>query len=496
MRKTTEYVNNKRFFDEIVAYQKRVEEAKEKGLDLPRIPDYIGQCVLKIAERLSTKPNFINYSFRDDMIADAVENCFHRDTKILTLEQGPVEIGKLVGQTVTVRSRDGIWRPAKVKSFGKQKLYEYGFGARNKQNKNITQKVIATSNHRWFVQCRLTDKKMFNWKNEVVTDLRIGDMLENAQHKDEKDTRAVVHGLIFGDGSIAKKISYNDSVIQRQGRDYAFMRVCKQDYVRDEIVSLLNESGYKCTYPPSAKGDPVYYFGRFPSCKEVPFTYDPSYISGFIYGWWLADGTKKTRDGMKMISTISEEAAAWLTEHCAYAGYHVLSYRIKHNPNHGFKNSKPLHVITLGHDDYYRPRVKYIKEFGEDEVFCLEEPVTKGFVLANGLLTGNCILYFHDFDPEKSQNPFAYFTQITYYAFIRRINKEEKNRYTIYKNFQETITNTSDSNYLLDGDDNHLISTTMYDNINVFMEKFEKKEEEKRVKRKTIKEGLQKFIEE
>jgi hypothetical protein len=181
MRKTTEYVNNKRFFDEIVAYQKRVEEAKEKGLDLPRIPDYIGQCLLKIAERLSTKPNFINYSFRDDMIADAVENG---------------------------------------------------------------------------------------------------------------------------------------------------------------------------------------------------------------------------------------------------------------------------------------------------------------------------ILYFHDFDPEKSQNPFAYFTQITYYAFIRRINKEEKNRYTIYKNFQETITNTSDSNYLLDGDDNHLISTTMYDNINVFMEKFEKKEEEKRVKRKTIKEGLQKFIEE
>ena len=38
----------------------------------------------------------------------------------------------------------------------------------------------------------------------------------------------------------------------------------------------------------------------------------------------------------------------------------------------------------------------------------------------------NCLQYIHNFDPEKSKNPFAYFTQIIYYAFIRRIQKEKK----------------------------------------------------------------------
>ena len=38
----------------------------------------------------------------------------------------------------------------------------------------------------------------------------------------------------------------------------------------------------------------------------------------------------------------------------------------------------------------------------------------------------NCVVYCHRFDPEKSQNPFAYFTQVCWYAFIRRIGKEKR----------------------------------------------------------------------
>ena len=38
----------------------------------------------------------------------------------------------------------------------------------------------------------------------------------------------------------------------------------------------------------------------------------------------------------------------------------------------------------------------------------------------------NCVQYIHNFDPEKSQNPFAYFTQIIHYAFLRRIQKEKR----------------------------------------------------------------------
>lgn len=106
----------------------------------------------------------------------------------------------------------------------------------------------------------------------------------------------------------------------------------------------------------------------------------------------------------------------------------------------------------------------------------------------------NCFLYFDNFDPNKSHNPFAYFTQITYYAFHRRISNEEKNRYIIYKKFQESILNTSDSSLMIDADDNHLISVSMYDNLNDFIGKFEKREAEKKLKRKQVKEGLERFV--
>jgi hypothetical protein len=108
----------------------------------------------------------------------------------------------------------------------------------------------------------------------------------------------------------------------------------------------------------------------------------------------------------------------------------------------------------------------------------------------------NCIMYFKDYNPEIGQNPFAYFTQVIYYAFLRRINKEEKNRYTMYKHFQETMVQQHDIGLFSDSEGNHLIPTQMYDNINTFMDKFEKKEEAKKLKRKQAKEGLSKFYEE
>ena len=66
-----EYVNNEDFVKSLIDYKKMVAEAKENDLPSPRIPNYIGECFLKIAEGLSHKPNFINYTYRDEMIADA-----------------------------------------------------------------------------------------------------------------------------------------------------------------------------------------------------------------------------------------------------------------------------------------------------------------------------------------------------------------------------------------------------------------------------------------
>ena len=69
------YINNKKMYEEFCKYRERVQAAKADGKELPRIPEYIGECFYKIATRLSTKYRFANYTYRDEMISDAIENC-------------------------------------------------------------------------------------------------------------------------------------------------------------------------------------------------------------------------------------------------------------------------------------------------------------------------------------------------------------------------------------------------------------------------------------
>tara|TARA_B100000575_G_scaffold186243_1_gene149991 strand:- start:1089 stop:1679 length:591 start_codon:yes stop_codon:yes gene_type:complete len=74
-KRSEHYVDNKLLYEEMKNYLDAVKEAEESDSELPRIPEYIGECLLKISTRLSTKPNFINYTYRDEMISDGIENC-------------------------------------------------------------------------------------------------------------------------------------------------------------------------------------------------------------------------------------------------------------------------------------------------------------------------------------------------------------------------------------------------------------------------------------
>jgi len=69
------YVNNQEFLEHITIYRDNVIKAKNTDKPRPRVPEYIGSCLFKIATHLSRKPNFANYTFREDMISDGVENC-------------------------------------------------------------------------------------------------------------------------------------------------------------------------------------------------------------------------------------------------------------------------------------------------------------------------------------------------------------------------------------------------------------------------------------
>ena len=73
--KNVHYVNNQEFSAAVVDYVGTVKEAKDTNKPVPVVTDYVATCFLRIAENLSHKSNFIRYTYREEMVMDAVENC-------------------------------------------------------------------------------------------------------------------------------------------------------------------------------------------------------------------------------------------------------------------------------------------------------------------------------------------------------------------------------------------------------------------------------------
>lgn len=74
IKKTRNYINNKDMHDALVEYKDRVTKALETNTVKPRIPNYLGECFYKIATRFASKPSFASYSWKEEMIGDAVMN--------------------------------------------------------------------------------------------------------------------------------------------------------------------------------------------------------------------------------------------------------------------------------------------------------------------------------------------------------------------------------------------------------------------------------------
>ena len=69
------YVDNRKFLIALIQHRRARNHAKIRGVDPPLVSEYIGECFLKIGTHLSFKPNFANYTYREDMVSDGVENC-------------------------------------------------------------------------------------------------------------------------------------------------------------------------------------------------------------------------------------------------------------------------------------------------------------------------------------------------------------------------------------------------------------------------------------
>ena len=69
------YINNGDFLKSLTEYREKYQKAKADGTTLPRIPEYVGECITKMANKLAARGNFCNYTFKEEMIDKAIETC-------------------------------------------------------------------------------------------------------------------------------------------------------------------------------------------------------------------------------------------------------------------------------------------------------------------------------------------------------------------------------------------------------------------------------------
>ena len=301
----------------------------------------------------------------------ALNNCFSGNTEFYT-NKGTVKFSDVIGETVDVLTMNNEYKPAKVKSYGKQKLQKVVFKPAKRSNHRI--EIDVTKNHRWILNNGLE-----------TTDIRVGDKIlrnniNQEINNDKKYDDGFAHGIIFGDGT------QNTYYPKRH-----FIRLCdKKD--RDNIIKLLESiKGYKSTtYPKSFKGDPVVTIIRKENWKQLPINNsDDDYILGFIEGWIYADAHNKPF-GQICMNTQNNEASEWLIKNSAKVGYFVTGHSIDVNDTNYGKRKNPLHKISMDNAPIMYVVEKIINEGREEEVFCVEEPETHTFTLAGGIPTGNC----------------------------------------------------------------------------------------------------------
>lgn len=103
-------------------------------------------------------------------------------------------------------------------------------------------------------------------------------------------------------------------------------------------------------------------------------------------------------------------------------------------------------------------------------------------MIGDAVLT--CVKYFDNFDPDKWNNPHAYFTTICYQSNVQRIKEEHKTQYVKYKSFTDDISGLGNSMEIIMQNDASADAGEIYNNISTFIDDFEKKDNERKIKRK------------
>lgn len=302
----------------------------------------------------------------------AYNNCFGVGTKVLT-DEGWRPIEQL-GFANVLSPVDGKYYPAEFKAHGKQKLNRITF-ATLRGHQQHTWTVRATRQHHWL----LID-------GTDTYDLRVGDVVPANNFSAGFDLSGFVHGFVFGDGNANGQL-----------------RLCAAKD-KQYLDLLSSHSQVTVTYPPSAKGDPVLYFGQDTKWKQLPEQGStPEYIASFIKGWLAADGSQTA--GNKLCS-VNKQAIEWFREHAAFAGIVVtgaLRSQVRDVVLGDYQyNNHEIFIQSYQYgEDFSGFKVVSIEPDGEETVYCPYEPVHNRIVVNHNIDTYQCYLLRAEHDTRE-----------------------------------------------------------------------------------------------
>jgi len=292
-------------------------------------------------------------------------NCFRGSEEFLT-KDGYKQFHEVVGETVEVYTPKG-WKPAKVASYGNQKLQRVTFKPSRKTNVRFS--VDVTPNHRWLTTNR-----------GEITNLSIGDKVKSNLQTDNFEfiPQAFIRGFGYGDGTL-------------DSRGRAKLRLCGNKDVK--WLSVFESYGNASIWSPEKmNGDVliVYHKGYFGNWKELPIEHmqDINYMKSWLDGYLAADGHVNSKQ--PGLSSQNYDAIQFVKYIAPMCGYIVTGENtsLVMETNFGIRKN-PLTRLTLRNEAEFI--VTNIEELDEtEEVFCVQEPETHSFTLASGLLTGNC----------------------------------------------------------------------------------------------------------
>lgn len=312
--------------------------------------------------------------------------CFKGDTEILT-KQGVKPLIELVNKDIEVLNKNNGWEKATVKHFGKDRLYKLTL----ERYGNIKE-IYTTPNHKWFVKKK--NNKLYTLEtNELTEGMRLPFNTSITWANVSPSPFGIAHGFFIGDGD------------KSRGRaNFCGDKEALLPYFTPAKIS--GNEAEKCTC-----GIPEYF-------KELPsITENPSYLYGWLAGYFAADGCIDTK-GRCTISSTKIEYLEFVRDVLCVLGMPVNEIRYQDRISNLTNELGRVYILSLSSeylkDDFFirpshkeryeankdMPRkdrswiVKSVEDTGiEDDVYCAVAEQTHSFTLSNNVLTHNCFAY-------------------------------------------------------------------------------------------------------